>query len=133
MIWELKECILYDKDHPERCRGEVNVIDDGGGIAVACEAHHSRAFDMVSRLPGSEIHYLKTWPPYFQEVADGNKTFELRTYDRDYREGDILVLQEFVPDSGYTGRAVSKRVGFILKDGFGLPDNMCIMSLLEKD
>ncbi len=35
-------------------------------------------------------HNLKTWMPFYQDVIDGRKTFELRKNDRDYQVGDIL-------------------------------------------
>ena len=39
-------------------------------------------------------HNLKTWSCYFIEVLAGNKTFELRKNDRDYKVGDTLNLIE---------------------------------------
>ena len=40
-------------------------------------------------------HHLKILPCYFREVASGNKTFELRKNDRDFKSGDSLILQEY--------------------------------------
>lgn len=42
-----------------------------------------------------KIHELKIWPPYYREVVNGVKTFEVRKYDRDFRVGDILILKEY--------------------------------------
>ncbi len=39
------------------------------------------------------IHYLKTDPIPFDDVAAGRKTFEIRHNDRDFQVGDILVLK----------------------------------------
>lgn len=44
-----------------------------------------------------KFHTLKAWPPYFREVRDDLKLLEIRSNDRDYREGDVLVLQEYLP------------------------------------
>ena len=41
------------------------------------------------------IHELKTWPLYFNAVARGDKTFEIRKDDRPFMIGDELVLKEF--------------------------------------
>lgn len=40
------------------------------------------------------VHWLKCDPEPFAAVADRSKRFDLRVNDRDYRVGDLLVLQE---------------------------------------
>lgn len=58
----------------------------------------------------------KVWPKYFEEVKSGKKTFELRLNDFEVAEGDILVLEEWDPETKqYTGRSTEKRVGYIIK------------------
>ena len=44
-------------------------------------------------------HILKLNDRYFDAVANGIKTFEIRKNDRDYKVGDTLVLKE-VNDDG---------------------------------
>lgn len=65
----------------------------------------------------SKHHDLKCWPYYFNEVLSGNKTFEVRFNDRDFKEGDTLVLHEFNPDlHSYSGRVSKKyEIVFILE------------------
>lgn len=74
-----------------------------------------------------KTHHLKTWPNFFNEVASGVKTFEIRKNDRDFREGDILVLQEWLPgNQEYSGRELTRRVAYLLI-GWGLqPDYVCM-------
>jgi hypothetical protein len=81
------------------------------------------------------IHHLKTWPEFFQPIEQNLKTFELRVNDRNFREGDILALEEYDPQKQrYTGRREIREVGYILEGGrFGLPDNMVIMSIFPTD
>lgn len=58
----------------------------------------------------------KIWPGYFDEVLSGNKTFEVRLYDFDVNEGDLLVLREWDPKTKkYTGRSIKRQVGYVLK------------------
>jgi len=78
------------------------------------------------------IHELKTWPMYFERLADGSKTFEIRKDDRGYQTGDELRLREWDPNSGYTGRSLQFRVGFVAKgDLFGLSlGGHAVLSLL---
>lgn len=85
------------------------------------------------------VHHLKTWPTYFQAIKRGDKTFELRLNDRDFREGDTLFLQEWNPmkgDGAFTGAWLPFKAGWILYGGnaeFGcpaLPHDHCIISLV---
>jgi len=58
----------------------------------------------------------KIWPQYFEEVLQGNKTFELRLADWDCRKGDTLVLKEWDPDTKeFTGRVLEKEVGYVAR------------------
>lgn len=49
------------------------------------------------------IHELKILPEYFEAVVSGDKRFEIRKNDRNYKKGDILRLNEY-QDGQYTGR-----------------------------
>ncbi len=59
-------------------------------------------------LKESEIvHELKLWDVYFREVKNGNKTFEVRLNDRNFKVGDFLLLNEYDPDREiYLGRKI---------------------------
>jgi len=64
-----------------------------------------------------KIHKLKTVPPYFQDVASGIKTFEIRFDDRHYRVGDRLILLEYFPETNlYSGLEYHADVVYILSD-----------------
>jgi hypothetical protein len=63
---------------------------------------------------GILLHELKTWPQYFQAVADGKKPFEIRRNDRDFQVGDLLHLREWYPqEQKYSGRELWKRIDYI--------------------
>lgn len=75
-------------------------------------------------------HELKTWPEYFRAVASGLKNFEVRKNDRDYKVGDILILQEFDPETNeYTGEYVGREVTYILGKPPFVPEGYVIMSI----
>lgn len=58
----------------------------------------------------------KVWPKYFEEIIQGNKTFELRLNDFEIEKGDILFLREWDPETKeYTGRELEKKVGYVGK------------------
>lgn len=61
-----------------------------------------------------ETHYLKTWPTYFNAVKNGSKKFEIRLNDRDYRSGDILVLEEFIPCKKCEGSGSQLKLSMLL-------------------
>ncbi len=78
------------------------------------------------------IHKLKTWTEYYKAIESGEKTFELRVNDRDFKLDDILILQEWNEDIGFTGKELQKKVSYILNGGvFGLEEGYVIMSLIE--
>lgn len=61
-------------------------------------------------------HKKKIWPEYFEKIADGIKTFELRLADWKCKEGDILLLQEWDPKTQkYSGREIEKKVAYVAK------------------
>ncbi len=58
----------------------------------------------------------KVWPEYFQKILEGKKTYELRLADWECKEGDILILKEFDPETQqYTGRTIEKQVTYVGK------------------
>jgi hypothetical protein len=79
-----------------------------------------------------KIHELKTINPYFTDVWDANKEFEIRKDDRNFELGDILWLREY--DTGantYSGRHILAEVSYILPAGEfeGLSEGYCAMQL----
>lgn len=80
------------------------------------------------------IHELKTWIKYFQLMANGEKSFELRKNDRDFKAGDELLLREYDKDTKkYTGNILHRKITFVLQgkeaEAFGLKEGFCIMGL----
>ena len=79
-------------------------------------------------------HVLKTWPEYYEKVRAKEKTFEVRANDRNFSEGDVLILREWNPvEVKYTGRSLQFKIGYILKGGqFGIQDGYVVLSLIKK-
>lgn len=63
-----------------------------------------------------KTHTVKTLPEYYQAAASGIKKFELRKNDRDYHIADILVLKEWEPETGYTGRGSRAEITYIITE-----------------
>ncbi|MBR2907428.1 MAG: DUF3850 domain-containing protein [Clostridia bacterium] len=70
-----------------------------------------------------KTHQIKIDPEYFERLIRGDKPFEFRKNDRDYRPGDIVTLLECkVKDDGfcnseyYSGRSCT----VVIKDVYDL-------------
>jgi hypothetical protein len=60
-------------------------------------------------------HDVKCWPEFFEAICARRKTFEVRLNDRDYREGDAILLREYDPDAAtLSGRLIFAQVGYVL-------------------
>jgi len=79
-------------------------------------------------------HELKTIQPYFNDVLNGKKTFEIRKFDRPYKVGDSIKLIEWdvnlqrcMPNFTY------KTISYVLSDAveFGLIDGYCILGFVK--
>jgi len=58
----------------------------------------------------------KTWPELFEKIASGEKNFDLRIADFNVEKNDILVFEEYNPETKtYTGRKIEKKIKFVLK------------------
>ncbi|HBG3698040.1 TPA: DUF3850 domain-containing protein, partial [Clostridioides difficile] len=67
-------------------------------------------------------------PQYFKEVVNGNKNFEVRKNDRDFKKGDLLVLQEF-DGREYTGLETRKEIIYVLDNSDYLQNGYVILGI----
>lgn len=61
-------------------------------------------------------HNLKTTRQFFNDIKSGNKKFEVRFNDRDFKVGDTLNLYEINKKLNATGRTLFKKIIYILDD-----------------
>lgn len=75
-------------------------------------------------------HVLKCVAPHFDDVANGQKNYEVRLDDRGFEVGDLLVLREYdwVEDS-YSGFEERRRVTHVLRDFAGLTPGWVALGL----
>lgn len=71
-------------------------------------------------------HQIKLGAEFFGDTAAGRKSFELRKNDRNYKEGDMLEMEE-IKDGKKTGRKCSKRIVYMMENFEGLEDGYCIL------
>ena len=74
-------------------------------------------------------HVLKIYPKYFDDILEGNKNFEIRKNDRDFRVGDYIILREW-DNIHYSGRQIRAKITYMLDDKFiGLADGYVAMGI----
>ena len=69
-------------------------------------------------------HHLKIKELYYDQIASGEKKFEVRYNDRDYQVGDTIVLNSL----GKNGGKIQARIGYI-HSGLGLADGYVILGI----
>lgn len=76
-----------------------------------------------------KLHELKIMPEYYEKVLAGEKRFELRKDDRNFKVGDIIRLCEH-DGREYTGRDSLYDISYKLDGGkYGLEEGYCILSI----
>ncbi len=80
-------------------------------------------------------HELKTVNPFFRDIVDGLKQFEIRKNDRDYKQGDTVTLYEYNPiNKCATSRWVNVKITYVLyHHDFpdGIKEGYCIFGFTE--
>src|SRR5687767_3318222 len=112
-----------------------------GNLAVSSSRRKETGKSTAAESTGSETtstarkpktHHLKTWSPYFEDIRDKKKFFEVRTDDgRDFQVGDTLVLEHYDPEwRELTGAKLSVMVTYILPGGqFGIEKGFVVMGI----
>jgi len=117
------------KTDEQRYSEEQDRIDKETAKKLRERADEERMNNLPSdtKENGQKVHHIKLGASFFGEVERGEKTFELRKNDRDYKKGDILEMMEF-KDGRNTGRTVRVLVTYILTEFAGLEEGYCIMA-----
>ena len=77
-------------------------------------------------------HELKIHSKYYRGVLLGLKKVEIRLNDRNYQADDLLILNEFDPQTEkYTGGKVKRKIDLIIKDVPGLEPDYVILQLVK--
>jgi len=79
------------------------------------------------------VHTLKSWPDAYQPLVEGRKRHEYRLNDRNYREGDELILKEWDPAGhSYTGRSCRVRCLYCsYGPSWGIPEGHAVISISD--
>lgn len=75
-------------------------------------------------------HRLKSVNPFFSDVWCGDKTFEVRFNDRDFKVGDFLLLKKYDPiTEKYLIKEILCKVKYILDDTAYVKEGFVIMGI----
>jgi hypothetical protein len=75
-------------------------------------------------------HHLKVWPEFFRELVLGIKKVEIRRNDRNFKERDLLVLQEWNRKTQrYTGHKVVRKIDHVMSDLPGLDKDYVLLQI----
>lgn len=116
-----------EKTEEERYSEEQDRIDRETAKKLREKADEEKMQQLHSQQ-GKKVHDVKLGATFFEDVKTGRKTFELRKNDREYKEGDTIVLHEY-KDGATTGRTITKKIVYMLEDFTGLEDGYCILGL----
>lgn len=86
-----------------------------------------------------KTHELKTDPEPFAASFRGDKMYEIRLNDRDFKCGDLLTLRETLWSGQemrdgepleYTGRTLSRTITEV-RTNYGISDGWCILGVAK--
>lgn len=75
-----------------------------------------------------KVHQIKLAAMFFDDVASGRKSFEIRKNDRGYKVGDILEMMEF-KSGKETERMVRVKVTYMIEEYTGIEEGYCVMGI----
>lgn len=74
-------------------------------------------------------HELKIRPEYFKAVVLGDKTFEIRKNDRNFKVGDVIVLHEWNEKGGYTGKHTLVNITYVMTDSEFVKNGFAVLGI----
>lgn len=119
-----------EKTEEQKYEEEQEAIDRDTKVKLRQQADVKKMETLPSEASAAEpkTHIVRIAAMYFDDVASGKKSFELRKNDRGYKEGDILDLMEF-KDGRNTGREIKADIVYMLEGYSGLEEDWCILGI----
>lgn len=121
-----------EKTDEQRYNEEQDRIDRETKAKLKEQADNEKMNHLPSETAaGQKVHSIRLAKTYFNDVASGKKSFELRKNDRGYKVGDMLEMLEFA-DGRNTGRIIQAEVAYMLEGYTGLEEGYCILGISVK-
>ena len=119
--------IRTEQTEEQKYNTEQNRIDRDTKKILDEREDEEKMATLPSERPQT-IHRIKIASIDYNDVSSGDKSFELRKNDRDYKVGDRLEMSEY-KDGEPTGRVLDAEIVYILEDYKGLEDGYCILGI----
>ena len=78
------------------------------------------------------IHELKTVQPFFNDIWNGIKKFDVRLNDRDFKVGDFLLLKEYGL-KGYEPREILCEIIYFFNGWLMLKEGYVVLGIKVKE
>lgn len=79
-------------------------------------------------------HFIKCIQPFFDDVHRLAKRFEIRENDRNYRDGDNIILREYDPETKkYSGKVMIAVIDYFIKGTVCLKEGYCAFGIVVID
>ena len=75
-----------------------------------------------------KAYQIRTGTTVFNDICNGERTFDIQKNDIKYKKGDSLEMMEF-SNGKYTGRTARVLVTYVLENYTGLKEDYCILAL----
>lgn len=114
--------VMLDYANSVEYVGTYKCLHAGAALAHALDEESLNILDPVVVQPMLRVigidHELRIDPEHYERVQDGSKTFEIRRNDRNYQEGQVVMLREWrrggiAEGKRYSGREHVARIGYI--------------------
>lgn len=80
-------------------------------------------------------HKIKIWDEFVLDVVSGKMPFEVRLNDRNYKQGDTLIMEGWDNSiHDYSGKMIEAYVTYVLHGGvFGIEKGYVVMGIKVKN
>ena len=94
---------------------------------------HEIYWSTIKETPAEKFvpktHWLKTEPRYFYAHMRGIKPFEVRKNDRNYKVGDLVILEMYSISRGYHGKNLTREITYITDYPDGIKPGYLVLGL----
>lgn len=130
----------------DQCDHELNYgfVGGRGSICIKCSKQFTQDesekieidqqqtawLNQLHNLDRDKVHVLKCIQPFFDDVWEGKKEFEVRNDDRGYKEEDVVLLREYIPlDHVYTGKYITATITYLIRGTVCLKEGYCAFGI----